>query len=141
LENQSDSQTELGSRMKETEFIQQSAIREKIWVAISEFYLDVELTDEDLDRISSVFIQSGLELDEIKKIDLFEVFPLLQINLVRIAGIWMGFDQQWLIYECTIRYNRRNNIFHKLNCLFWNFLFYWMRKDYWNQIEKRIKRK
>lgn len=124
--------------MKETQNSIQLETRKKIWIELSEFYLDTELTSEDFDRISNTFMQSGLELVEIKKIDLLEVFPLLQSNLLSVAGAWAGFDEEWLLSECTKRYNRRNNIFHRLNCKFWNILFYWMRRDYWNQIENRM---
>ena len=100
--------------------------------------MDTELTSDDFDRISNTFLQSGLELEEIKIIDLFEVFPLLQTNLLSVAGAWAGLDEEWLLSESTKRYKRRKNIFHRLNCKFWNMFFYWMRKDYWNQIENRI---
>ena len=125
--------------MKETQFSQELETRKKIWIELSEFYLDIELTSEDFDRISNTFLQSGLGLDDLKKIDLFIVFPLLQKNLLSVAGVWAGFDEEWLLSECTKRYKRRKNIFHRLNCKFWNIFFYWMRRDYWKQLEKRIK--
>jgi hypothetical protein len=124
--------------MKEAQNNQQFEIRKKIWIELSEFYLDTELTSEDFDRISNTFLQSGLELRDIKKIDLIEVFPLLQPNLLSVTGVWAGFDEEWLLSECTKRYNWRKNIFHRLNCKFWNIFFYWMRRDYWSQIEKRM---
>ncbi|MBL0139141.1 MAG: hypothetical protein IPP86_11515 [Bacteroidetes bacterium] len=124
--------------MKDTLDSQQLETRRKIWIELSEFYLDTELTSEDFDRISNTFLQSGLELSEIKKIDLIEVFPLLQPNLLNVAGEWAGFNEEWLLSECTKRFNRRKNIFHRLNCKFWNIFYYWMRRDYWTQIDKRI---
>lgn len=112
--------------------------RIEIWEALSEFYLDTELTKEDFERISYVFVKSDLRLSEIKKIDLFEVFPLLQTNLLSVAGVWDRFDQPWLIENCTKNYLKRNKRLHKLNCKLCNLLFYWMRKDYWVEIEKLI---
>jgi len=112
--------------------------RKQIWIALSEFYLDTQLTSDDFDRISSVFRNSGLQLNDIKEIDLLEVFPALQPNLLSVAGEWAGFNNNWLLDECEKRYRRRKKFFHKLNCKFWNICFYWMRRDYWNQIEKRI---
>lgn len=124
--------------MKEILNNSQLELRREIWIVLSEFYLDVELTNDDFDRIASVFLKSGLQLDEIKGIDIMEVFPLLQLNLLSVAGVWIDFDKDWLIMECEKRYKRRNSIFYKLNCVFWNFFFYWMRKKYWNEIEKRM---
>lgn len=95
--------------MKETQNTQQFERRKKIWIELSEFYLDTELASEDFDRISNTFLKSELESD-IKKIDLIEVFPLLQPNLLSVAGVWAGFDEEWLLSECTKRYNRRKNI-------------------------------
>ncbi|MES2655889.1 MAG: hypothetical protein V4620_09895 [Bacteroidota bacterium] len=112
--------------------------RKQIWIALSEFYLDTQLTPEDFDRISSIFQNSGLHINDIKEIDILEVFPLLQTNLVSAAGSWAGFNEDWLLTECTKRYKRRNNVLHKLSCKFWNSLFYSMRRDYWEQIEKRM---
>jgi hypothetical protein len=102
---------------------------------LSEFYLDTELGLDDFIRIKKVFDSSGLSLDEIRKIDLFEVFPLLQTNLLAPAGAWAGFDEPWLTIECTKRYKRRRFLLYRLACKFWNRLFYWMRKRYWLEIE------
>ena len=112
--------------------------RKKIWLVLSEFYLDTELTSEDFDRISTVFRQSGYVLSEIKEIDLYEVFPLLQMNLLSNAGEWAGFDEDWLISSCGRCYCKRRNWYHRLTCKFWNNLFYWMRKHYWIEIDKRM---
>ena len=109
--------------------------RKLIWITLSEFYLDTELTQEDLDRIAKIFARSGLGLQEIKDIDRFEVFPLLQKNLLSAAGLWAGFDEKWLIEGCERGYRKRENTFYKINCIFWHKLFYWMRKDYWKAIE------
>jgi hypothetical protein len=113
-------------------------IRKPVWFALSEFYLDTELTNEDFDRIATIFQNSGLALKDIKEIDLFEVFTILQPNLLSITGAWTGFDEDWLLVECEKRYRCRKNILHRLNCKFWNIFFYWMRRNYWEQIEKRM---
>ncbi|GAL87393.1 hypothetical protein MYP_4623 [Sporocytophaga myxococcoides] len=113
-------------------------IRTPVWIALSEFYLDTELTNEDFDRIAAIFQNSGLTLKELKEIDLFEVFTFLQPNLLSIAGAWSGFEEEWLLAHCEKRYRRRKNILHRLNCKFWNIFFYWMRRNCWEQIEKRM---
>jgi hypothetical protein len=113
-------------------------IRKPVWIALSEFYLDTELTNDDFDRIATVFQKSGLTLKDLKEIDLFEVFIFLQPNLLSVAGDWAGFNEDWLLTECEKRYRRRKNLLHRSNCKFWNIFFYWMRRDYWKQIEKRM---
>lgn len=110
--------------------------RQPIWTALSEFYIDTELDTDDFIRIKAVFDSSGLPLEEIKNIDLFEVFPLLQSNLLAPAGTWAGFDEPWLTEECTKMYKRRRFLLHRLLCKLWNILFYWMRKRYWITIEE-----
>lgn len=115
-------------------------IRKKIWVELSEFYLDTELQQRDFDGIAETFNNSGLTLQEIKKIDLYEVFPLLQHNLLSVAGEWAGFDPDWLFENCERFYKKRNNWFHQLKCRFLNLWFYWMRKEYWLKIENKIRR-
>ncbi len=112
--------------------------RKAIWIALSEFYLDIELSDEDFDRTSEIFNASGFSIKELKEIELFEVFPFLQINLYDVAGVWEGFDEDWLIVECTKRYNQRNNTFYRMKCKCWNILSSGMTTRYWKQIEKRM---
>lgn len=73
--------------------------RKPVWLAISEFYLDTELDNDDLSRISNIFKESGYSINELKDIDFFEVSPIVGANLMSIAGIWDGFDQQWLWNE------------------------------------------
>ena len=112
--------------------------RKPIWIALSQFYLDSELTSDDFDRIAIIFQKSGLHIQDLKQSDLMEVFPLLQRNLLSISGVWADFDEVWLLSECAKRYQRRENIFYRLNCRFWNQFFYWMRRDYWNIIEQKM---
>ena len=114
------------------------AIRRPVWRALSEFYLDTELMDADFERIAAVFNQSGLDRDTIKEVDLYEVFPLLQLNLLSVAGVWDGFDEEWLFLHCERLYRKRNEWFHRLKTQFWNKLFYRMRADYWKHIDIRL---
>lgn len=111
--------------------------RKPIWAALSEFYLDTELSGADFDRIAIIFKNSGLPAADIRQIDLLEVFPVLRPNLLSVAGVWDGFDEAWLFSECQKRYARRDNLLHRLNCRFWSIFFYRLRRHYWSQIEKR----
>jgi len=71
---------------------QQLETRKIIWTELSDFYLDTELSDEDLIRKILVFKNSGLSINEIKEINYNEVGPQLIQNLKSIAGVWDGFD-------------------------------------------------
>ena len=109
--------------------------RKPVWAALSEFYLDTELMDEDHKRIAQVFRNSGFDLQAIKDMDTYEVFPLLQPNLLSVAGEWGMFDQEWLFSECQKNFKKRNSWFYQIKTKFYNNRFYWMRKDHWDKIE------
>jgi hypothetical protein len=113
--------------------------RKQIWRSLSAFYLDTELDELELAGIAGVFVQSGCSIAEIKKIDLYEVFPVLQPNLWRPAGEWTGFDDEWLFEQCTRNFNRRDEWPHQLKCRCGNALFYWMRRDYWDLVAEKMK--
>lgn len=112
--------------------------RKLIWIALSELYLDTELFANDFDRLAEVFKKSGFGLDEIQTIDLYEVFPVLQPNLLSVAGEWVGFDEEWLVAECQKRLDKRSNPIYRLRCKFFNWKYYWMRKEYWQELENRM---
>lgn len=110
--------------------------RKNIWLAISEFYLDTELSEEDIIRITSVLKKTNLELKTLKEIDLFEIFPVLQPNLLSPAGVWIRFDENWLFTGCENCYNKRTNKKYRLKCKIYNYFHYWMRKQHWLAVEK-----
>lgn len=112
--------------------------RTPVWIALSEFYLDTGLEETDYDRIMKVLIASEFSLDELKAIDLYEIFPSLQSNLETVIGEWGMFDEEWLIRQCKRNYKKRNRLIHKFFCEHRNKKCYWMRKDCWEQIMKRL---
>lgn len=109
--------------------------RKAIWLNLAEFYLDTELQETDYLRIAEVFKKSNFTLEEIKEIDLYEVFPTLQSNLNSVAGEWAGFPEDWLIQACTNNLKRRSNkLFRLLTSLRYKNA-YWMRKTHWERLE------
>ena len=114
------------------------AQREKIWIALSEFYLDTELNDQDLKRIATIFKESEFTLPEIKEIDLYEVFPVLQYNLNSVAGEWGMFDPHMIRENCYNMYLKKYNPFFRLKIKFLNLFFYRMRGRYWDKVEKHL---
>ena len=84
--------------------------RKPVWAALSELWLDTELTSEDLQRIAGVMKRSGYDVLQLKDIYLFEVAPVVFPNLLVIAGEWAGFDDEWLFIQATRRARRRSLI-------------------------------
>lgn len=108
--------------------------RKPIWMALSEFYLDTELDDKDFGYIALTILKSPYNIDEVKNINKYEVFPVLQPNLLSTAGIWSGFDETWLVDKIALRIEKnihRNNFWIELSYK----LFGWMTKDNWKKIE------
>ncbi len=76
-------------------------------MALSEFYLDTELTENELTRIHVVFVESGYSEKEILEINYNEVAPVLIANM----WIWSGFDEEWVIEAITKRMSRKTGKF------------------------------
>ena len=52
-----------------------------MWAALSELWLDTELTEDDLQRIAGVMKRSGYSVPQLREIYLFEVAPVVFRNL------------------------------------------------------------
>ena len=75
---------------------QQIQKRRPLWSALSELWLDTELSFEDLERIARVMADSGLTIKQLREVYLVEVAPVVSPNLLTVAGEWAGFDDEWL---------------------------------------------
>jgi hypothetical protein len=84
--------------------------RKPVWAALSDLWLDTEQTVNDLQRIAGVMRRSGYSIDKLREIYLFEVAPVVFLNLLTVAGEWAGFDEEWLFAEATKRAKQRNLI-------------------------------
>lgn len=82
--------------------------RKAVWSAFSEFWLDTELDDADLQRIADIAADSGFTIAELRDIYLYEVAPVVSPNLLSPAGEWTDFDEPWLHAECRKRAERRS---------------------------------
>lgn len=111
--------------------------RKPVWLALSELYLDTELDDDDLKRIALILFQSSYSTEELKDILYYEVAPIVRGNLWTVAGIWSGFDEDWLykkIIEKTADKKRRKTVFAMIDR-------YWADlnpKSSWNKISSLI---
>jgi len=113
--------------------------RATVWRTISEFYLDTELDNTAYNHIAATLLESKLNITELKDIDLYEVFPTLQVNLLGPAGEWAGFDAAWLHEQCKSNYaKRQSSKLFRISCRLKNKLYFWMRKKHWTELEKRM---
>jgi len=112
--------------------------RHIVWIEMSELFLDTDLSDEDLKRIGNVFIDSGLTYSEIKEIELYEVLPLLWRNQPSGYGGWFGFNDNWIIENCSKNFLKRHETTHRLKCRFLNISNWIWRYDYWKKIKKQF---
>jgi hypothetical protein len=88
--------------------------RKPVWIALSDLWLDTELTEDDLRRIAEVMRRSGYGVEELREIYLFEVAPVVFPNLLSVAGEWAGFDEEWLVHEVTKQAGRRSPVLRTL---------------------------
>jgi hypothetical protein len=112
--------------------------RKPIWIALSKFYLDTELGDSDFRQIAFTILESPYSLDEVKTINKYEVFPVLQSNLLSPVGVWAGFDEDLLVDKISTRLRNKT----KLNDIGVDVsyqAFKWMCKNYWTKLEKMYK--
>ncbi len=111
--------------------------RKPIWIALSELYLDTELQESDFRYIAFKIIESPYSIDEVKTINKYEVFPVLQQNLLSPAGEWAGFQEEWLIKSITDSLSKRNLIKTVGIESSW-MTFQWMQKEYWEKLERML---
>lgn len=72
------------------------ARRRHVWQALSDLFLDTELTAAFYRSIARTVINSGYSPADIRGILWDEVFPVIEFNLRHPAGVWEGFPVEWL---------------------------------------------
>src|SRR5437762_2719808 len=70
--------------------------RRPVWQALSDLFLDTELTEAFYRFIARTVVDSGYSPAEIRSILWDEVFPVIEFNLRHPAGVWEGFQMEWL---------------------------------------------
>lgn len=88
------------------------ARRRPVWQALSELFLDTEV-DALLPSLAQRLAASAYSEAELDWILRRELQPLLQWNLFPAAGVWDGFDPEWLEQSIIARRHRL-----RLPCLF-----------------------
>lgn len=80
--------------------------RKPVWFALSELWLDTELTDNDIHHIATVMVDSGYTLSELRVICDSEIAPVVYKNLLTPVGVWSGFDESWLAQQIINQINK-----------------------------------
>ena len=88
------------------------ARRRPVWLALSELFLDTDV-EARLPSLAQGLAASSYSEAELDWILRRELQPLLQWNLVPAAGVWDGFDPEWLQRSILARRRRL-----RLPCLF-----------------------
>lgn len=113
--------------------------RKPVWAALSELWLDTELSHDDLKRIAGVMKKSSYSLPELRDIYLFEVAPVVFGNLFTVAGAWAGFDEEWLLAKAARRARRRSlclRAFVKIGIGKW--IMTWATERHWETLVEML---
>lgn len=113
--------------------------RQKVWLALSELYLDTELDDSDYKMIIRVSEEASFGLKDLRRIDYYEVMPAVGTNLISMTGVWSGFDPDWLFNECEKNSCRRRSFWFRLRCCVLYIMLVRARSDSWLKLEKAKK--
>lgn len=108
-----------------------------VWEKLSQFYLDTELDYYDYRQIALTIIKSPFSLEQAKKINRREVFPVLYYNLLFFTGEWAGFDKDWLV-ERIVKRSRRRNALAKIGLNIIHGPLKGMYRKHWVEVEKAI---
>lgn len=70
--------------------------RRPVWMALSDLCLDTEVTEDTIKHIASAIRRQEYTTEDAEYILFHEVMPPTYPNLLCVAGVWDGFDMQWL---------------------------------------------
>jgi hypothetical protein len=102
--------------------------RRPVWTALADLFLDTELQEADLRHIARVLVASGYTDAEVEEILCGEVFPVCIWNMRSVAGVWAGFDSDWLqerILANAGRVWKKWRVFHPGR---------WMIREEWEKV-------
>ncbi|MDR4891475.1 hypothetical protein OH816_04880 [Chryseobacterium sp. CFS7] len=98
-------------------------------------YLDTELQEWQFQYITGIFLKSPFNLEKIKKIDQYEVFPVLFSNLLNPAGEWAGFEEKRLVKNIMTWMEFRSKLdILAIKCIYP--IYQPINRDYWKRLEE-----
>jgi len=83
--------------------------RQNVWYAMSDLFLDTELSETDCDAIVRILAASSYSLEELETILADEVAPVLHGNLLVVAGQWGMFDREKEVVQPILKRLRNLN--------------------------------
>lgn len=109
--------------------------RKLVWLALSDLYLDTELQEWQFQYMAGIFLKSPFNLEKIKKIDQYEVFPVLFSNLLNPAGEWAGFEEKRLVKNIMTWMEFRSKLdILAIKCIYP--IYEAVNRDYWKRLEE-----
>ncbi|MFS0827289.1 DUF7079 family protein [Pseudomonas phoenicis] len=78
------------------------AARLQLWQALSQLFLDCEVSEATLDHIARTVHSSGYAPAQAERILWAEVYPVLRHNLYSPAGEWAGWSDDWLLAHVRV---------------------------------------
>jgi hypothetical protein len=82
------------------------AERRAVWIAQSDLFLDTDVR-LSFAYIARVAAASKYTLEELEAICRDEVAPIVESNLLQVAGEWAGFPDEWLVESIVSRLERK----------------------------------
>ncbi|TZF96074.1 hypothetical protein FW781_11610 [Chryseobacterium panacisoli] len=118
--------------MKEPELFEE---RKLVWLALSDLYLDTELQEWQFQYMTGIFLKSPFSFEKIKKIDQYEIFPVLFSNLLNPAGEWAGFEEKRLVKNIMNWMESRSELdILAIKCIYP--IYEQVNRDYWKRLEE-----
>ncbi|KXN91771.1 hypothetical protein AN958_12399 [Leucoagaricus sp. SymC.cos] len=71
-------------------------------IALSDIFLDIDHTSLDISYLSSSLRPLGIPVSTLERILRYDVFPILYPNLLSVAGVWTGFNEDLLLQELEV---------------------------------------
>lgn len=81
--------------------------RKQLWIAMSDLWLDTELTEDAVLSIASAVRDSGLDREDLEAVFRHELAPFLGKNQQTTVGNWEGFDPDWVCRQAQERHGKR----------------------------------
>ena len=105
--------------------------RMPVWNALSELFLDDELSSGDLERIAAALAGTAYTEEQLLGILRHEVYPACSLNLVCVAGAWGTWGDDWIRERIAPRYDRRPRFY--LPAFNWSGI-----RDHWEVIRTLV---
>lgn len=83
-----------------------------VWDAIADLFLDTEIDVRMREHVARELARSPFSIDQLHRIYLYEVAPVVHRNLKIVAGEWAGFGRDWLGERIPAYLARGSRLFH-----------------------------